>query len=303
MAEQHQKFNAPYVVVFIPAYDEEESIGRVIDVIKENYQGHASRNYVLDLIVVDDGSTDRTVEIAHKKGVRKIIQHPRNKGLGASTRTAMQTAFEMGADIAVKIDADFQHDPEDIDKVVAPVLEDRADVVFGTRFKGGLQYKMPLHRAWGNTFFSKLTGLLTGLDVTDGQTGLMAFHRRYLSRFTILRDYNETQQLIIDSWGKGMRVIEVPVLFHKRTTGTSFISWRYPFKVIPSIVRTYVNVRPMRTFFIIGSIILFLGLIVGIRWVTGSTGVFGDTTAVILIITGIQVIFFGFLADVVIHRR
>lgn len=301
---QNQKFGAPYVVVFIPAYNEEGSIGRVIEVIKKNYQGGIPRDYVLDVIVTDDGSKDKTSEIAKSLGVRKVVRHPVNKGLGASTRTSMQTAFEMGADIAVKIDADFQHDPEDIDKVIRPILDDQADAVFGNRFAGGLQYKMPLHRAWGNRFFSWLTGQLTGLEVNDGQTGLMAFNRRYLSVFTILRDYNETQQLIIDSWGKGMRVIEVPVLFHKRTSGKSFISWKYPFRVIPSIVRTYINVKPFRTFVYLGLFVFLLGLAIGIRWVIGyNTGFFGDEAATILLISGVQIVMFGFVADIIVHKR
>ncbi len=300
--EIHQKFNAPYVVVFIPAFNEEGSIGRVIEVINKNYRGEKSRNYVLDIIVVDDGSTDKTVEIARNNKI-KVIQHPVNKGLGASTRSGMQRAHEMGADIAVKIDADFQHDPEDIDKVIKPILEDRADAVFGSRFLGGLQYKMPLHRSWGNKFFSWLTGKLTGLNVTDGQTGLMAFNRRYLSVFNILRDYNETQQLIINSWGKKMRVMEVSVLFHKRTTGKSFISWKYPFKVIPSIVRSYIHAKPLRAFFFTGLSITVLGVLLAISWFLGSDWLFGDETATILIITGTQIILFGFLADIVIHKR
>ena len=227
-----EKYHLPYVVVFIPAYNEEDSIERVIKLTQEQYQGanQMQNDYVLDIIVMDDGSTDSTRAKAEALGVR-VVSHPKNKGLGGATRTAMRTCYEMGATIAVKIDADFQHDPEDIDKVVRPILEDRADSVFGTRFKGGLEYKMPLYRNWGNKVFSWITSIITGLNVTDGQTGLMAFHRRYLEVFNMTQDYNETQQQIIDSWGKHMRVTEVPVVFHKRTTGTSFISWKYPFIV------------------------------------------------------------------------
>ncbi len=301
--EMHQKFNAPYVVVFIPSYNEEGSIARVIDVINKTYRGEKPRDYVLDIIVVDDGSKDKTAQIARDLKVKKVVVHPINRGLGASTRTGMQTAYEMGADIAVKIDADFQHDPEDIEKVVRPILEDRADSVFGTRFLGGLQYKMPLHRSVGNRFFSWLTGFLTGLKVTDGQTGLMAFNRRYLSRFTILRNYNETQQLIIDSWGKGMRVIEVSVLFHKRTTGKSFISWKYPLRVIPAIAQTYIHVNPLRAFFWFGGLVTLTGVAVAILWMNGITHFPGDESAVTLILVGVQIILFGLLADIVIYKR
>lgn len=299
----HEKYGAPYVVVFIPAYNEEDSIGRVITDIKKHYQGEGARNYVLDIIVIDDGSKDRTIEIAKELGVRRIVRHPINRGLGAATRTSMQTAYEMGADIAVKIDADFQHDPEDIEKVIRPILEDRADCVFGTRFRGGLQYKMPLHRSVGNRWFSWLTAKLTGLPVTDGQTGLMAFNRRYLSHFTILHDYNETQQLIIDSWGKGMRVIEVPVVFHKRTTGKSFISWKYPRKVLPAMFRTYIYVRPLRAFLGIGLTVLLVGLAIGVLAFFHVWEFFGPISATIFIVVGVQITLFGFLADIISKKR
>ena len=215
----------------------------------------------------------------------------------------MQTAYEMGADIAVKIDADFQHDPEDIEKVIRPILEDKADCVFGSRFLGGLQYKMPLHRSLGNRFFSWFTDKLTHLKFTDGQTGLMAFNKRYLSKFVILRNYNETQQLIVDSWGKGMRILEVSVLFHPRTSGKSFVSWKYPFKVIPSILRTYTHAKPLRVFFHIGLLIFLAGAIIGILWVLELIQFPGDSTASILIVVGAQIMLFGFLADIIKHKR
>ena len=238
--------NKPYVIIFIPALNEEGSIGNIISRIKELYG--KSDLFHTDIIVVDDGSTDRTSEVALKSGAKKIIRHPVNRGLGASTRTGMQRAFEMGADIAVKIDADFQHDPLDIENVVRPIIEDEADVVFGSRFLGEIKYKMPFYRRLGNRFFSFLVAKFTGLRITDGQTGLMAFSSRYLKNFDIISDYNETQQLIIDSWSKHMRVIEVPVIFHPRKTGKSFISFKYPFKVLPTLLRFMVTVNPLKLF-------------------------------------------------------
>src|SRR3989344_5809969 len=158
------------VVVYIHAYNEEATIGRIIDTIKETYKER--KGYKLEVIVVNDGSRDRTTKIALERGVR-VITHPSNRGLGAATRTGMETAREMGADIAVKIDADYQHDPLDIEKVIAPILEDRADAVFGSRFLGSIEYSMPAYRKAGNSFFSWVTSKFTGLRITDGQTGIM----------------------------------------------------------------------------------------------------------------------------------
>lgn len=294
----------PYVIVFIPAYNEEKSIDSVIKKVQEHYIAEGTiKGYLCDVIVVDDGSSDRTADIARKAGVKRVISHVRNRGLGASTRSGMQFAFEMGADVAVKIDADFQHDPEDIDKVVRPIIDDVADSVFGTRLTGGLQYHMPLTRAVGNRFFSWLVSKLTGLKITDAQTGLMAFGRRYLSVFNIIVDYNETQQLILDSYRKHMRIIEVPVVFYKRTTGKSFISWRYPFKVIPTIIRHYVRIRPLRVFVSLGFLSLVTALVVAGCRIGSGLGLFSDATFSVWLMGGILLMVMGLVADMASSNR
>ncbi|HEY4504792.1 MAG TPA: glycosyltransferase family 2 protein [Candidatus Paceibacterota bacterium] len=297
-----QQFNLPFVVIFVTAYNEGEIIDKVIAKVKGELNSGKYQNFYSEIIVVNDGSKDNTGEAAKAAGVR-VITHPKNKGLGAATRTGMQIAYEMGADVAVKIDGDDQLKPEDIIKIINPIIDGRADVVFGSRFMGGLEYEMERHKSMGNKFFSWLTSTMTGTKVTDSAAGLIAFDRRYLERFNLLMDYNETQQLIIDSWGKKMRVIEVPISMAARKTGKSFISWKYPRKVIPAMLRAYIQVKPLRAFFIIGFTVFLLGLVVGIRWALGFRGFVGDVTATILMITGIQIILFGFVADIIVHKR
>lgn len=292
----------PYVVIMIPAHNEEQSIANVIKKIQEKYITQ-SKTYWVEIIVVDDGSSDNTAKIAKAAGVSKIISHIKNRGLGAATRIGLQRAYEMGADVAVKIDADFQHDPEDIDKIIQPILEDKADCVFGSRFKGGLKYTMPFHRAIGNRFFSFLVSKLTGLKITDAQTGLMAFSRRYLKKFEMISDYNETQQLIMDASGKHMRIIEIPVVFYRRQTGKSFISWRYPIKVLPTIIRFFCYANPLKIFLPLGTLLIVAGAALGIKIMLHGEGFFGDATISILIIGGIQTILFGMLADMIGTKR
>ena len=300
-----ERFNLPYVVVFIPAYNEEGSIAQVINKIKGLYQGPNQKDYVLDVIIVDDGSKDKTSEAALAAGVRRLIRHPKNKGLGAATRTGLQAALEMNADIAVKIDADMQNPPQEIEKVVRPILEDQADCVFGSRLIGGLKYKMPLYRDLGNKFFAWLTSKITGLEITDATTGLMAFHKRYLKVFNIIKDYNETQQLIIDSWGKHMRVIEVSTVFNPREKGKSFIKMglKYPSIVIPTMLRMYMHFKPLRFFLVTGLIFIILGILATLFVATYGELFFGDATITILIIVGFQIIVFGLLADQISYKR
>lgn len=293
----------PYVIIFIPAHNEEGSIRNIIKKIQKNYINIEDRGYWVEIMVVDDGSSDQTVKIARDAGVKKIVSHPINRGLGAATRTGLQRAYEMDADVAVKIDADFQHDPDDIDKVIRPILEDKADCVFGTRLTGGVEYKMPLYRSVGNRFFSWLVSVLTGLKITDAQTGLMAFSARYLKDFEIIADYNETQQLIMDAWRRHMRIIEVPVVFHKRRTGKSFISWRYPFRVLPTIIRLFVHANPLKVFLPLGALFILLGLVAVYFILTQGTHLVGDATVSILVVGGILILLFGLLADLMSTKK
>ena len=299
-----------YIVVFIPAYNEEEKISETIKVTRDTYKPEitSKKGYRLEIIVINDGSKDRTKEIAENEGVR-VVSHPMNLGLGAATRTAMKTAYEMGANVAVKLDADFQHDPMDIEKVIMPIIEDTADIVWGSRFKGNIKYKMPLYRKLGNKVFTFLMNRLTRYKISDAQTGLMAYGRRYLTDFQILSDYNPPQQILLDANSKNMRYAEVPVVFHPRTTGESFISFRYPFKVLSGIFRILVYANQLKVFVPIGIFFVFISFAVSIydlilfyRELTHHF-IKHANTVVLFFIGGIQIIFFGVLADLIIRKK
>lgn len=301
-----KKFNSKppaYVVVFIPAFNEEEKIAEVIKNTYKLFKDSEKKGFWIDVIVIDDGSRDKTSEVAQKAGAKVVIRHPYNRGLGAATRSAMQEAYRMGADIAVKIDADYQFDPLDIEKTIRPILDNEADVVFGSRFmkeyKGykGKDFTLVLARKWGNKVFPWLLTKLTGLKVTDATTGLMAFERKYLANFEIASDYNETQQLIIDAWGRHMRVIEVSCTFKPRTTGKSFISLKYLRKVPISMLRMMLVAAPLRVFVPLGIIFILLGIVATVSVIFDQFLLLGKTAMVIFFFTGLQILLFGFLAD------
>jgi len=295
------------VVIFIPALDEEERIGDVIRTVKRLYDGKESEGYRVSVIVIDDGSTDGTARVAEESGADLVISHGLNRGLGAATRTGLRTAFEMGADVAVKLDADFQHDPADIEKVIRPVLEGRADIVYGSRFAGEIRYRMPLVRRLGNRFFTWLMRKLTGWPITDAQTGLMVYGRSYLKGFHMPGDYNPPHQTLIDAYHRHLRYAEVPVVFHPRRTGKSFVSLKYPFKALPQMVRTLMLVCPLKVFVPLGLFSGGAGVFLGVVELTlnlaGSMQGFDDGTIAVLITFGVQSFFFGLLADLIIHKR
>jgi len=289
------------VVIYIPSHNEEKTLGNIIGKIREYYV-KKDQGYDIKIIVVNDGSRDKTFEIAKKLKVDHIVTHHKNMGLGAATRSGLRQAYDMGADVAVKIDADFQHDPLDIDRVVKPILNDVTDVCFGSRFLGKIKYKMPLYRKFGNNFFSFITRILTGLKVTDGQTGLIATNRRYLEKFRLVQNHNETQQMIIDAWRNQLRFIEVPVVFHKRLHGKSFISFKYPFIVFPNIIRLFIHSCPLKIFLPIGLVLCFLSILAFSLYLGGNQ-VIGTRSVLILGISGLQIVLFGLVGDIISKKR
>jgi len=241
------------LVVVVPAYNEGKGIGATIDGLHSIKDTLAGMGWTLAVYVVDDGSKDDTRQRA--AAAERVLIHRVNQGLGAAVRTGLAAARADGADIAVKFDADLQHEPADIPALMEPILSDQADVVYGNRFER-IDYRMPPMRRVGNFLFTRLMGWLTGWPLRDSQPGIFAVNRGYLEVFMLPGDYNYTQQVLLDAYHNGMRFAHVPVAFHKRTTGKSFVSLKYPFKVLPQIMMVIVGIRPMRVFVPIGTVLL-----------------------------------------------
>ena len=219
------------IAVLIPAKDEESTIGELLDrVARVRVPGHELRT-----IVVDDGSTDRTAAISRSRGAL-VVSHLGNRGLGAAVRTGLRTAVETGAVAVAYLDADLEYFPEDIPRLLEPILDGRADYVLGSRFLGGVR-GMSLHRRLGNYAFTGLLSLLTWRAMSDGQTGMRAFSREAARRAEIVHDYNYAQVLTLDLLRKGFRLAEVPIRYRVREHGESFVRWSYPAKVLPAIWR------------------------------------------------------------------
>ena len=219
------------IAVVIPAKDEAATIGALLDGISNV----SVPGYDLCPLVVDDGSTDATAAIARGRGAT-VVAHPRNAGLGAAVRTGLRAAVASGAVAVAYLDADLEYAPEDIPKLVEPVLSGRADYVLGSRFRGGVR-GMRLYRRVGNYAFTALLVLLTRTKMTDGQTGMRAFSREAARRAEIVHDYNYAQVLTLDLLQKGFRLEEVPIRYKVREHGESFVRWSYPARVLPAIWR------------------------------------------------------------------
>ncbi|RAP73997.1 glycosyltransferase family 2 protein [Paenibacillus montanisoli] len=219
------------LVVFLPAHNEELNIGKVISRVPR----HMHPDWLVEVLVIDDGSADATVQEARAAGADHVVSFPRNRGLGAAVREGLASCVRLGADIGLMIDADNEYPAEEIPNVVAPIMEGRADYTMGSRFKGVVR-GMKLHRRIGNFCFTLLQTLLLRRFIWDGQSGMRGFSREAMERAEIIHDYNYAQVLTLNLVRKGFVMEEVPITYQVRVHGESFITFRkYVGNVLPAV--------------------------------------------------------------------
>ncbi|AMA72455.1 MULTISPECIES: glycosyltransferase family 2 protein [Aneurinibacillus] len=223
------------LIIVIPAFNEEASVGTVIAKVPHAFDPDVK----VEILVVNDGSTDRTVEAAERAGAEHIMTFSKNRGLGAAVREGLKEAYRLGADLAVMIDADDEYPADHIPRVVAPILKGEADYVLASRFRRRVR-GMKLYRRLGNYFFTALQMLLLRKWITDGQTGFRAFSRPVLRDMDIIHDYNYAQVMTMNIVRQGYRLAEVDIPYKVRETGESFITfWGYLINVFPAIWREW----------------------------------------------------------------
>ncbi|MHB8170672.1 MAG: glycosyltransferase family 2 protein [Thermincolia bacterium] len=225
------------ILIIIPAYQEEASIARVVEKI------HTTLPFV-DIVVINDGSTDRTSSMAKSTGVT-VIDLPFNLGIGGAMQTGYRYAERNGYDIAVQIDADGQHDPRDLTKLLEVMEQQGRDMVIGSRFVEASDYRPSLGRAAGITLLSWLVFLVTGKTVTDTTSGYRAVNRKVINLFArdYPTDYPEVEVLILLHKHRLM-VKEVSVKMNYRETGASSIT---PLKSIYYMIKVILSVLIMMT--------------------------------------------------------
>jgi glycosyltransferase involved in cell wall biosynthesis len=219
------------VVLFLPARDEAPRIGGVLERVPPVVCGRA----VLTL-VVDDGSTDGTGTVAARAGARVVRLEP-GRGLGAAVRRGLAEAVAMGAAAVAFCDADGEYDPDELERLVAPILAGEADYVVGSRFSGTITAMRP-HRRLGNRLLTAAVRFLARTPLTDGQSGYRALSAAAASAAEIVHDFNYAQVLTLDLLSKGFRYREVPITYGFRRSGRSFVRpVRYLRAVVPAVYR------------------------------------------------------------------
>jgi len=289
----------PFIVALIPAYNEEKNIATIL---------LETEKYVDKIVVCDDGSTDHTAQIAERLGA-EVIRHSTNKGYGAAIISLLKRALDMGADIAVTLDADGQHDPRFIPNLVKPILRNEADIVIGSRFLE--KSEIPKYRKVGIKAITKLTNLATKLRITDSQSGYRAYSKRALQE--IAPELSEhgmgiSLQILTLVSEKKLSVKEVPITIkydvEKPSTKNPIT---HGVELISTIIREITERHPLVYFGIPGAILLFIGLFMGayLLWIFNTNRYFSMPIAIITLgalLMGLLLIITALIIHVVIRQ-
>jgi glycosyltransferase involved in cell wall biosynthesis len=215
------------IIACLPALNEEKTIANIIKRLK---------NYVDDVIVCDDGSHDMTSSVAKDSGA-VLIRNSKNMGKGASFDLLFKKAKKMNADIVVTLDADGQHDPDDVPKLIKPILKDDFDLVIGSRFLSN--NNIPKHKMIGNYVLNLLTNLFAGSKFTDTQSGFRAYSKRALEFIRIKeKDIGVDSQIIMDAAKMRLKIKEVPIRVYYDDLDTStYNPIMHTLKVIKSLIK------------------------------------------------------------------
>lgn len=292
----------------VPAYNEAEIIGNVIEEIPRKIEGLDS----VQVLVINDGSTDRTAEVAREAGADEILSHRTNLGLGVAFRDGLERALKMGADIIVNMDADGQYNAKEIPKLIKPILEKRAEIVLGWRDISNLDF-VSFSKKIGNQMTTWIIRKACNLSIKDSQTGFRAFSQEAALRMNLSGEYTYVHETLIQAKSKHLRIDEVPVQFRQRKGDSRLISSlpSYVKEAGGIIIKTYRDYAPLKTFSYLGTVFIIIGVIFALRVLVHflETGMVSGRipSAVLssmLIILGFLIFVLGLLADMFkTHRR
>ena len=294
------------LIIQIPCFNEAEALPATVAALPKSIPGIDE----IETLVIDDGSTDGTAEVARRHGVQHIVRHRRNRGLAAAFQSGLDAALAAGADIIVNTDADGQYRAEDIAVLVAAVVAGEADIVIGDRGVGRNEHFHPVKRQL-QRLGSMVVRRLSRTTVTDAVSGFRAISRDAAQRITITTEFSYTTDMLIQSGRKRMAIASVPI----RTNSTERPSRL--FKSIPqfiantmiTILRAYATYNPLRTFALMGLLITLVGMIPILRflwfWIAGDGA--GHVQSLVLggalLILGTLTVIMSLLADMIGTNR
>jgi len=294
------------LIVQIPCLNEEKTLPETLRDIPRDIEGVDE----VEILVIDDGSEDRTVDVARECGVYHIVRFSQNKGLAVGFMSGLDACLKLGADVIVNTDGDNQYSGKDIKKLVTPIVERRADMVVGDRNVENIEsfsfVKKKLQRVG-----SWVIRHVSYTDVPDATSGFRAFSRDAALKINILSDFTYTLETLIQAGIKNISVASVPVNTNdKLRESRLFKSIRsYIVRSISTIIRIYTMYRPLKVFTYVGSVILSVGMLLSIRFLyfyisgNGAGHVQSLILSAVLLLVGFQIVLIGLLADIIASNR
>ena len=294
------------LIVQIPCYNEETTLPQTVKDIPRQIAGIEK----VEILIIDDGSTDKTVEVAKEIGVDHIVKNTCNKGLARTFLVGLDASLRLGADIIVNTDGDNQYKGQDIPKLIAPILKGEADIVIGDRQTDLIPHFSPVKKKM-QKLGSLVVRILSKTDVPDAVSGFRAFSRDAAMQMNIVSAFSYTIETVIQAGKKNMAVTNVPVGTNPKTRESRLFQSIPKFieHSLTTMVRMYTMYQPLKVFFYIGCLCILAGLIPSIRFLfyfftgQGSGHIQSLILSAILFIIGFQVFMIGLVADVISFNR
>ncbi len=295
------------LIIQIPCFNEAETLSITLGDLPRQVEGFDT----VEWLVIDDGSTDDTVEVARACGVDHVVSFTRNQGLARGFLAGLDACLKLGADVIVNTDADNQYNAGDIPALVAPILEGRAEIVVGARPVDEIEHFSPLKRLL-QKIGSWVVRLASRTDIPDAPSGFRALSRDAAMRINVFNDYTYTLETIIQAGQKGMAITWVPIRTNPYLRPSRLMKSipAYLKKSILTIFRIFVVYKPFHFFVTIGSVLFGCGLLIGLRFLyffasgDGTGHIQSLILASILLGIGFQTILVAFLSDLIaVNRR
>lgn len=298
-------FGRVKLIVQIPCLNEEDALPGTLAAIPRSIPGVD----VVEVLVIDDGSTDRTSQVAREHGADHVVRFTRRKGLAAGFMAGLDASLRLGADVIVNTDADHQYPGDQIPRLIAPILSGAADMVVGDREVAHVQ-----HFSWTKRRLQALGSWVvrkvSGTTVADATSGFRALNREAALRINIVSEFSYSLESIIQAGKKRMAIVHLPIRTQRTRPSRLFGStWEYVKRSGATILRIYAMYEPFKVFMLLGSVLVAGGLVLGLRyaWFWAQGEIRGHLQSailsVLLLILGFQTLQWGLLADVVASNR
>lgn len=294
------------LIIQIPCLNEETTLPQTLEDLPRSIPGIDA----IEMLVIDDGSSDRTAEVAKECGVHHIVRHKETFGLAQAFRTGMDYCLKADADIIVNLDGDNQYKGSDIEKLLAPILEGKADMVIGNRPIREIEHFSSLKK-FLQRVGSFVVRRLSRTDVSDTTSGFRAINRRAALKMNILSNYTYTLESIMQVRVKDIVIANVPITTNAPTRESRLIrgTWSYLVFSVATIIRIFTMYNPLRVFVLMGLGFLAISGVIGARFLFdylfegGAGHVQSLVFAAIATVIGVSLILIGVLADLIQFNR